>query len=60
MEAEIKMTQPQAKGHRAPPGAGSGAGDGLSPEPPGGTSPANPMTLDFRPSDLQENGFLLS
>lgn len=29
-EAEIEMTRPQAEGHPGPPGAGSGARDGLS------------------------------
>lgn len=53
------MTQPQAKGHLGPPGAGSGRGMKRHSEPLGGTNPADTMTLDFWPSDLQENGFLL-
>lgn len=58
-EAEIEMTRPQAEGHPGPPGAGSGARDGLSLRASGRNQPSITMTLGFWPWDLQENGFLL-
>lgn len=54
-QAETRTAQLQAEKCQGPPAASSGSGAGVrgTPSgPPEGTNSDNPLTLDFRPSEL--------